>query len=147
MNNTMGLSTEGLQTPSPNTQESTLPQNRPDNRMSVHDMPVQSTSIDVDLPFRHRAQASQDMVQNSMLNGQERSGGGSSEEENQESRVRDRPTHNGSRRPSERSRICGKCGGQLTGQFVRALGDTYHLECFTCHVRRRVLLESVAVCH
>ena len=45
------------------------------------------------------------------------------------------------RRPSEKNeegkkkdRICGKCGKQLTGQFVRALGDTYHLECFTCHV-------------
>lgn len=37
------------------------------------------------------------------------------------------------RRPSA-TRICGKCGGSLTGQFVRALGDTYHLECFTCHV-------------
>jgi hypothetical protein len=32
-------------------------------------------------------------------------------------------------------KICGKCGEGLTGQFVRALGDTYHLECFTCHVR------------
>lgn len=32
------------------------------------------------------------------------------------------------------TRICGKCGGHLSGQFVRALGDTYHLECFTCNV-------------
>ncbi|KAF2019894.1 RhoGAP-domain-containing protein [Aaosphaeria arxii CBS 175.79] len=31
------------------------------------------------------------------------------------------------------SKICGKCGQPLTGQFVRALGDTFHLECFTCH--------------
>lgn len=38
------------------------------------------------------------------------------------------------RRPSDKQRICGKCQKQLTGQFVRALGDTYHLECFTCHV-------------
>ena len=38
------------------------------------------------------------------------------------------------RRPSDKQRICGKCGTHLTGQFVRALGDTYHLECFTCHV-------------
>lgn len=38
------------------------------------------------------------------------------------------------RRPSGQQRICGKCQRQLTGQFVRALGDTYHLECFTCHV-------------
>lgn len=38
-------------------------------------------------------------------------------------------------KPRGRSKICGKCGEGLTGQFVRALGDTYHLECFTCHVR------------
>ena len=38
------------------------------------------------------------------------------------------------RRPSNQQRICGKCQKHLTGQFVRALGDTYHLECFTCHV-------------
>ena len=39
------------------------------------------------------------------------------------------------RRPSGQQRTCGKCKTHLTGQFVRALGDTYHLECFTCHVR------------
>lgn len=38
------------------------------------------------------------------------------------------------RRPSGQQRTCGKCQRHLTGQFVRALGDTYHLECFTCHV-------------
>lgn len=31
-------------------------------------------------------------------------------------------------------RTCGKCNGTLTGQFVRALENTYHLECFTCQV-------------
>ncbi|ORY14557.1 rho-type GTPase-activating protein-like protein [Clohesyomyces aquaticus] len=37
-------------------------------------------------------------------------------------------------KPKPRSgKVCGKCGLSLTGQFVRALGDTYHLECFTCH--------------
>lgn len=39
-------------------------------------------------------------------------------------------------RPKRSGKICGKCGEGLTGQFVRALGGTYHLECFTCHVRR-----------
>ena len=38
-------------------------------------------------------------------------------------------------KPKRSGKICGKCGESLTGQFVRALGDTYHLECFTCHVR------------
>ena len=31
-------------------------------------------------------------------------------------------------------RICKKCGESLTGQFVRALGGTFHLECFLCRV-------------
>ena len=31
-------------------------------------------------------------------------------------------------------RVCKKCGETLTGQFVRALGGTYHLECFKCQV-------------
>jgi hypothetical protein len=44
---------------------------------------------------------------------------------------RDRSRPNG----KQSNRVCAKCGGHLTGQFVRALGGTYHLECFTCHVR------------
>ena len=32
-------------------------------------------------------------------------------------------------------RVCKKCGEPLTGQFVRALGGTFHLECFKCRVR------------
>ncbi|EHA24637.1 hypothetical protein CBS147343_8261 [Aspergillus niger] len=34
--------------------------------------------------------------------------------------------------PGSSSRICKKCGEPLTGQFVRALQATYHLECFKC---------------
>lgn len=45
------------------------------------------------------------------------------------------PRQRSKRRPSGQQRICGKCQRHLTGQFVRALGDTYHLECFTCNVR------------
>jgi len=29
-------------------------------------------------------------------------------------------------------RTCRKCGDALTGQFVRALGGTFHLDCFKC---------------
>jgi hypothetical protein len=32
------------------------------------------------------------------------------------------------------TRICQQCEGHLTGQFVRALGGTYHLDCFKCKV-------------
>jgi LIM domain len=31
-------------------------------------------------------------------------------------------------------RVCKKCGDPLTGQFVRALGGTFHLDCFRCRV-------------
>lgn len=40
----------------------------------------------------------------------------------------------GSKSPTATSRICRKCDEPLLGQFVRALGATYHLECFQCHV-------------
>ncbi|KAJ5091097.1 hypothetical protein NUU61_005967 [Penicillium alfredii] len=48
---------------------------------------------------------------------------------------RDRSRQNG--RPHNKpsgssSRLCQKCEEPLTGQFVRALGGTYHLECFKC---------------
>jgi LIM domain len=45
----------------------------------------------------------------------------------------DKKQAGGSRKPSG-SRVCAKCGKSLSGQFVRALDATYHLECFTCHV-------------
>ncbi|KAL1996287.1 hypothetical protein VTN49DRAFT_339 [Thermomyces lanuginosus] len=34
--------------------------------------------------------------------------------------------------PGNATRLCKECGEQLTGQFVRALAGTYHLECFKC---------------
>lgn len=38
------------------------------------------------------------------------------------------------RTPSGNIRVCKKCGEPLMGQFVRALGGTFHLECFKCRV-------------
>ena len=38
-------------------------------------------------------------------------------------------------RPANAKRMCKKCGEPLTGQFVRALGGTFHLDCFKCRVR------------
>lgn len=50
--------------------------------------------------------------------------------------ARDRSRTNG--RPHNKSpgssRLCQKCNEPLTGQFVRALGGTFHLECFKCDV-------------
>ncbi|KAJ9142073.1 Rho-type GTPase-activating protein 1 [Pleurostoma richardsiae] len=47
-----------------------------------------------------------------------------------EERNRSRP-RNG-RTASGQLRICKKCGEPLTGQFVRALDGTFHLDCFKC---------------
>lgn len=62
---------------------------------------------------------------------------------------REGPLREGNRKPStERTRsrtrtgrtgsgslrLCKKCGEPLTGQFVRALGGTFHLDCFRCRV-------------
>ncbi|EXJ57013.1 hypothetical protein A1O7_07357 [Cladophialophora yegresii CBS 114405] len=46
---------------------------------------------------------------------------------------RSRSRTNGSNGKSDsRVRQCKKCGEALTGQFVRALGGTFHLDCFKC---------------
>lgn len=44
----------------------------------------------------------------------------------------------GSRPTNGSSRTCKKCDQSLTGQFVRALGGTYHLECFLCRVSSKI---------
>jgi len=48
-------------------------------------------------------------------------------------------THVPPPKPKRAGKTCGKCGEGLTGQFVRALGDTFHLECFTCHDCGRIV--------
>lgn len=59
--------------------------------------------------------------------------GGSEQQVVERARGNPRRPSGTTKEPKEQ-RICGKCGNHLTGQFVRALGGTYHLECFTCHV-------------
>ena len=49
--------------------------------------------------------------------------------------------YTGPRRPSATTRVCGKCGQPLSGQFVRALEGTFHLDCFTCQVRIRIFYD------
>ncbi|KAF4635516.1 hypothetical protein G7Y89_g2572 [Cudoniella acicularis] len=51
-------------------------------------------------------------------------------QKNSGERNRSRP-RNG-RTASGQLRMCKKCGEPLTGQFVRALGGTFHLDCFRC---------------
>ena len=49
----------------------------------------------------------------------------------------------GSRSASGQTRACKKCGEPLTGQFVRALDGTFHLDCFKCRVS---FVHDFAVC-
>lgn len=51
--------------------------------------------------------------------------------------IRERSRTNGSaggKTSTGTLRLCKKCNEPLTGQFVRALGGTFHLECFKCRV-------------
>lgn len=48
---------------------------------------------------------------------------------------RDRSRTRHRRQGSGQVRLCKKCDEPLTGQFVRALGGTFHLDCFKCRVR------------
>jgi hypothetical protein len=47
---------------------------------------------------------------------------------------RNRSRGRNGRTASGQLRMCKKCGEPLTGQFVRALGGTFHLDCFRCRV-------------
>ena len=52
--------------------------------------------------------------------------------------IRDKPrTNGGGGGKSGTQRICHACKNPLNGQFVRALGATFHLECFKCRVSTR----------
>ena len=51
---------------------------------------------------------------------------------------RNRSRQRNGRTASGQLRICKKCGEQLTGQFVRALDGTFHLDCFRCRVSPRI---------
>lgn len=43
------------------------------------------------------------------------------------------PTRSGTRAGSGTVRFCGSCKKKLSGQFVRALNNTFHLECLKCY--------------
>lgn len=57
------------------------------------------------------------------------------DDESRRSGERNRSRQRGPRTASGQLRICKKCGEPLTGQFVRALDGTFHLDCFKCRVR------------
>lgn len=57
-------------------------------------------------------------------------------------RDRSRPTGRSNTKSPGSQRLCKKCDEPLTGQFVRALNATYHLECFKCEVITSASLPS-----
>jgi len=44
------------------------------------------------------------------------------------------------------TRTCQKCQNPLTGQFVRAIGGTFHLDCFKCMVLPSTPLSDTWLC-
>ncbi|KAL1837436.1 hypothetical protein VTJ49DRAFT_3788 [Mycothermus thermophilus] len=58
--------------------------------------------------------------------------GDNTDTESRRSGERNRSRPRGSRSASGQVRTCQKCGEVLTGQFVRALDGTFHLDCFRC---------------
>lgn len=60
-------------------------------------------------------------------------------DEPRKSGERNRSKQRSGRSASGQVRICKKCGEQLTGQFVRALDGTFHLDCFKCRVSLQCL--------
>ena len=57
--------------------------------------------------------------------------------------LREKPRTNNSSEGRKTQRVCKKCGELLTGQFVRALEGTFHLDCFRCQVCRDALVARV----
>lgn len=57
--------------------------------------------------------------------------------------IADRTRSNGGKSSSGTLRLCRKCEEPLTGQFVRALGGTFHLDCFKCRVSDMMLIEKL----
>ena len=72
-------------------------------------------------------------------NGRERERDGDSHSHHKTSGERNRSRTRNGRTTSGQLRMCKKCGEPLTGQFVRALGGTFHLDCFRCRVRTIVV--------
>ncbi|KAL8295384.1 hypothetical protein RB600_001054 [Gaeumannomyces tritici] len=59
-------------------------------------------------------------------------GGDHARDDRSRSGERNRSRPRNGRSASGQMRICKKCGEPLTGQFVRALDGTFHLDCFKC---------------
>ena len=66
--------------------------------------------------------------------GRDRDKDGESYSQHKTSGERNRSRTRNGRTASGQMRMCKKCGLPLTGQFVRALGGTFHLDCFKCRV-------------
>ena len=91
----------------------------------------------VDVPRQRNGSSStptsQAMNGNLPSNNESRSGRERNQAQDRPARERSRPNGASGGRPGG-PRICKKCDQPLTGQFVRALGGTFHLECFLCRV-------------
>ena len=63
-------------------------------------------------------------------------GGTNQENNSRDLGIREKPRANSNVEGKKTTqRTCKKCNEPLTGQFVRALEGTFHLDCFRCQVR------------
>ena len=74
------------------------------------------------------------LSQNNLPIRQEKKGGSLNQDNTRDNAARDRSRQEGDGGKSSSQRVCLKCNQPLTGQFVRAIGGTFHLECFKCRV-------------
>lgn len=61
------------------------------------------------------------------------------ERSRQESAVTNHKFSSSSQPPVSSGAMCGACGTSVKGQYVRAMGKIYHLECFKCRVSLAVV--------
>lgn len=97
-------------------------------RGDVHNASSQRQDLS-NLPYNHGHQPPGG--QSSYTERQHESAGA---EHTRELPVREKPRVNPNVGSKPSQRICMSCSQPLTGQFVRAIGGTFHLECFRCRV-------------
>ena len=73
----------------------------------------------------------------------ENAGSDAQQRSRQESTVTNPKALSFSQPPVSSGAMCGACGKPVKGQYVRAMGKIYHLECFKCRVSPAVVALSV----
>lgn len=71
---------------------------------------------------------------NGNLSPSKNNGLGAGDQDGRDTPKREKSRMNGSAGGKLSPKICQKCGEPMNGQFVRAIGGIFHLDCFRCSV-------------